>query len=204
VAARWAERKAVWSNSPTWRYLKRQRGLSAEIIEAASVAGVLREGPVGSAWFAHFDRGGAVAHVDVRGPTYKGSLTGGIKSLFRSSFKGPPLPRLVLTEAAIDALSLATLESLRSDTLYAATGGGMGPGTIAALEAMLVDIAMFPDALFCSATDANGPGDRFADGHQSLARKFGVPFVRRRPPIQGGDWNEVLHAQSIVWTSKET
>src|SRR5271163_3336585 len=76
VSARWAERKAVWSNSPTWRYLKRQRGLSAEIIEAASVAGVLREGPVGSAWFAHFDRGGAVAHVDVRGPTYKGSLTG--------------------------------------------------------------------------------------------------------------------------------
>jgi hypothetical protein len=80
----------------------------------------------------------------------------------------------------------------------------MGPGTIAALEAMLIDIAMFPDALFCSATDANGPGDRFADRHQSLARKFGVPFVRRRPPIQGGDWNEVLRAQSIVWTSKET
>jgi hypothetical protein len=25
VAARWTERKAVWSNSPTWRYLKRQR-----------------------------------------------------------------------------------------------------------------------------------------------------------------------------------
>src|SRR5271154_3756006 len=60
VAARWAERKAVWSNSPAWRYLKRQRGLSPAIIEAASVAGVLREGPVGSAWFAHFDGDGAV------------------------------------------------------------------------------------------------------------------------------------------------
>jgi Toprim-like/Protein of unknown function (DUF3991) len=156
------------------------------------MAGVLREGPVGSAWFAHFDHAGAVAHVDIRGPTYKGSLTGGVKSLFREPFKGPPLSRLVLTEAAIDALSLATLESLRSDTLYAATGGGMGPGTIAALEGLLVDIAMFPDALFCSATDANGPGDRFADRHQSLARKFGVPFARLRPSIEGGDWNEVL------------
>src|ERR1700677_830224 len=50
VPARWAERKAVWSNSPAWRYLRRQRGLSAAIIEAASVAGVLREGPVGRAW----------------------------------------------------------------------------------------------------------------------------------------------------------
>jgi hypothetical protein len=121
VADRWAERRAVWSNSPTWRYLRRKRGLSAAIIEAAAVASVLREGPVGSAWFAHFDRAGAVAHVGVRGPTYKGSLMGGAKSLFRLSLKGPPLPRLVLTEAAIDALSIATLESLRRDTLYGVT-----------------------------------------------------------------------------------
>ena len=39
-------------------------------------AGVLREGPHGSAWFAHRDETGAVCHVDVRGPTYKGSLKG--------------------------------------------------------------------------------------------------------------------------------
>ena len=196
VAARWAERKTVWSNSPAWRYLRRQRGLSPAIIEAAAAAGVLREGPVGSAWFAHFNHAGAVAHVDVRGPTYKGSLTGGAKSLFRLPLKGPLFPRLVVTEAAIDALSLAAIENLRGDTLYAATGGGMGPGTIAALEALLVDIARLDDALFCSATDANGPGDRFADRHQSLARQFGVPFARLRPHVEGGDWNEVLRAQS--------
>ena len=96
----------------------------------------------------------------MRGPTYKGSLTGGAKSLFRLPPKGPPLPRLVLAEAAIDALSVAAIESLRKDTLYAATGGGMGPGTIAALEALLASIAMLPGALLCSAADANGPGDR--------------------------------------------
>ena len=126
VAARWAERKTVWSNSPAWRYLKRQRGLSATIIEAASVAGVLREGPLGSAWFAHFDRAGAVAHVDVRGPTYKGSLTGGVKSLFRLPLTGPLLPRLVVTEAAIDALSLAAIEifaEIRSTPRPAAAWG---------------------------------------------------------------------------------
>ena len=116
------------------RYLARERGLPAAIIEAASAAGVLREGPGGSAWFPHLDGHGVVAHVDVRGPTYKGSLTGGAKSLFRLPPKGPPLPRLVLAEAAIDVLSVAAIESLCKDTLYAATGGGMGPGTIAALE----------------------------------------------------------------------
>ena len=95
-------------------------------------------------------------------------------------------------EAAIDALSVAVIENLRGDTLYVATGGGMGPGTIVALEALLVDIARLPGALFCSATDANGPGDRFADRHQSLARQFGISFTRLRPPIEGCDWNDVL------------
>ena len=106
----------------------------------------------------------------------------------------------------MDALGIAAIESLRRDTLYAATGGGMGPGTIAALEALLVNIALLPCALFCSATDANGPGDRFADWHRSLAEKYGIPFARLRPPIEGGDWNKVLCAQSeaIGRKSKES
>jgi len=157
---------------------------------------VLRQGPVGSAWFAHFDSKGAVAHVDVRGPTYMGSLTGGAKSLFRLPANREVLPRLVLAEAAIDALSVAAIEGRRADTLYAATGGGIGPGTIAALEALLAGMAMLPSALFCSATDANGPGDRFAGSHQSLTERFLIPFARLRPPSEGGDWNDVLRARA--------
>ena len=196
VAERWADRKAVWLGSPTWRYLARKRFLPSAIIEAASAAGVLREGPAGSAWFAHLNGAGSVAHVDIRGPTYKGSLAGGAKSLFRLPPSAQSFPRLVLAEAAIDALSVAAIESLRADTLYAASGGGMGPGTIAALEALLRAMATLPGALFCSATDANGPGDLFAERHRSLAEKFSVPFARLRPPIEGGDWNDVLHARS--------
>src|SRR5208282_3366719 len=136
------------------------------------------------------DGHGAVTHVDVRGPAYKGSLTGGTKSLFRLPPNESPRPRLVLAEAAIDALSLAAIEGLRPDTLYAATGGGIGPDTIAALEALLTSVAMLPGALLISATDANGPGDRFAERHRSLAEQFAIPFARLRPPIEGGDWND--------------
>jgi hypothetical protein len=196
VAERWADRKGVWPGSPTWRYLAWKRLLPSAIIEAASAAGVLREGPGGSAWFAHVDGAGSVAHVDIRGPTYKGSLTGGAKSLFRMPANNAPLPRLILAEAAIDALSVAAIESLRVDTLYVASGGGMGPGTIAALEALLTAMATLPGALLCSATDANGPGDRFAERHRALAEKFSVPFARLRPPIEDGDWNDVLRARS--------
>ena len=92
VPLRWADRKPVWPGSPTWRYLARKRFLPTMTIEAASGAGVLREGPAGSAWFAHFDNDGVVAHVDVRGPTYKGSLTGGSKSLFRLPPAAPIRP----------------------------------------------------------------------------------------------------------------
>ena len=97
VAERWAKRKLVRSNSPTWRYLTPKRGLPSMIIEAASAAGILREGPAGNAWFAHLDADGGVAHVDVRDPTYKGSLTEGAKSLFRlpPPHFGSLAPRLV-------------------------------------------------------------------------------------------------------------
>ena len=127
VAERWADRKAVWPDSPTWRYLARKRFLPSAIIEAASAAGVLREGPAGSAWFAHFNGAGSVAHVDIRGPTYKGSLTGGAKSLFCMPANNAPLPRLILTEAAIDALSVAAIE--KSSRRYALRGKRRGHGT---------------------------------------------------------------------------
>ena len=123
--------------------------------------------------------------------TYKGSLTGGAKSLFRLPPNNPLLARLVLAEARIDALSVAAIESLRGDTLYAATGGGMGPGTI---DALLVSMAMLPVRFY--AADANGPGGRFAERHRSLGEKFRIPFARLRPPIEGGDWNDVLRARA--------
>ncbi|MBV8419859.1 MAG: DUF3991 domain-containing protein, partial [Hyphomicrobiales bacterium] len=45
-------------------------------------------------WFAHRDGAGVVGHVDVRGPSWKGSLTGGAKSLFRLPAYNAPLLRL--------------------------------------------------------------------------------------------------------------
>jgi hypothetical protein len=112
-----------------WLYLE-GRGLPDEVLTVASKCDVIREGPHGSAWFAHRDPAGLVIHVDVRGPTYKSSLTGGGKSLFCfPRGKQARHGRLVLAEAAIDALSRAAMESLPNATIYAATGGGMGPRT---------------------------------------------------------------------------
>jgi hypothetical protein len=194
VAQRWARRPRLRQRSEAWRYLA-GRGLTEDVLIAAARCDVVREGPRGSAWFAHRDAAGLVIHVDVRGPTYKGSLTGGHKGLFVFPHAKPSRRnRLVLAEAPIDALSRGAIERSRVDTIYAATGGGMGPSTIDALKRLLLELKDSSRELFESATDANPAGDRHAARHEEIARNLGVPFRRLRPPIEGGDWNDVLKA----------
>jgi Toprim-like/Protein of unknown function (DUF3991) len=195
VQERWKERPRLRRGSPAWNYLTEARRLPAWLLTAASDADAVREGfsggYYGSAWFAHRD-GGTVCHIEVRGPDFKGSLRGGAKTLFRLRGVGNLAQnRLAVAEAPIDALSLAAVEGLRSDTLYAATGGGMGPGTVQAIERVLAEMAPLPDALVVSATDANKAGERYAARHAELAAAAGIPFARLTPTI-GADWNDVI------------
>jgi hypothetical protein len=190
VAERWARRPRLRSGSAAWAYLSGQRALTRPILEAAAAQDIVREGPYGSAWFAHRLHE-KVSHVEIRGPDYKGSLRGGHKVLFRFGRDLTATRRLAIAEAPIDALSLAVLEDTRPDTVYVATGGGMGPGTIEALTEILAQLASTPDAVVASAADANVAGDRYADHHAELAAEAGVPFARLRPP-EGLDWNDVL------------
>ena len=191
IATRWMARPRLRHASAVWAYLAGTRRLPARVLEAANRADILREGPYGSAWFAHRDDANTVTHVEIRGPGFKGSLRGGTKSLFRLSGAEPRHTRLVITEAPIDTLSVAALEGMRGDTLYAATGGGMGPGTVQAIERLLGQMAQCHDALLASATDANRAGERYAARHAELAAAAGIAFERLAPPT-GTDWNDVL------------
>jgi hypothetical protein len=184
-------RPRLLRGSAVWAYLAGTRRLGAQVLEAAQRADILREGPYGSAWFAHRDDANAVTHVEIRGPGFKGSLRGGTKSLFHLSGAGPRHTRLVITEAPIDTLSVAAIEGIRADTLYAATGGGMGPGTVQAIERLLGEMAQWPDALLAAATDTNRAGERYAARHAELAAAAGIAFERLAPPL-GADWNDVL------------
>lgn len=186
---RWASRPRLRPGSRAWEYLTGVRALPRTVLLAASEADAVREGAYGSAWFAHRDVAGEVCHIEVRGPDFKGSLRGGTKALFRLS-AGPSPIRLAVLEAPIDALSLAAIENLRRDTLYVATGGGMGPGTLHALRAALAGLRAAGSVLV-SAADANTAGDRFASQHQAIAAEVGVAFERLRP-TSGTDWNDVL------------
>ena len=107
-----------------------------------------------------------------------------------SAGQGRGVCRLAVTEAPIDAFSLAAIEGPRADTLHLATGGGIGPGTVSALQHAIRAIAGYPGARLVAATDANRAGDRYAERLVEIAAGSGI-LVERLRPIRATDWNDM-------------
>ncbi|MBB5577076.1 DUF3991 and toprim domain-containing protein [Rhizobium paranaense] len=181
---RWQARRSPWLGSATWRYLNGERRLPSFLLKTAIQGDLLREGPQGSMWAAHRDQAGVLTGWEARGPQYRGFASGGTKVLFRL---GPDSAmRLAVTEAAIDAMSLAAIEGLRKGTVYLSTGGGWSPTTEAAMRAL----AARSGVQVVAATDANPQGDMFAERLRALADNAGCDWTRLRPTEE--DWNETL------------
>ncbi|ODT14582.1 MAG: hypothetical protein ABS35_34275 [Kaistia sp. SCN 65-12] len=181
IPERWQARRKPWRGSATWRYLTEARHLPERIVRAAIGAGVLREGPHGSMWAAHIDEDGAITGWEERGPDWRGFATGGTKVLFRLG-RADAL-RLCVTEAAIDAMSLAALEGLRADTLYLSTGGGWSPAADMAIRVLVART----DVQLVAASDNNKQGDIYAYRLRAIAAESGCYAERLRSV--GDDWN---------------
>lgn len=192
---RWEGRRRLHRGSPTWRYLADERCLSGAVLAAAVWADAVREGPYGSAWFAHRAHDGHITGIEMRGPRYRGFTANGRKTLFRLPGSHGVITRLVVAEAPIDAMSVATFDQVRADTLYAATAGGMGPGTITALQELLAGMSARACARLVIATDADKPGDRYAAQLEAMAAEAGVSAVRALPHNGHKDWNQALQAR---------
>lgn len=188
LADQWKARRTPRRGSATWRYLSGSRLVPPDVLRRAIAADRLREGPYGSMWAAHTNDAGIVCGWEERGPEWRGFSTGGAKILFRLG--APDALRMCVTEAAIDAMSLATFEGLRDGSLYLSTGGGWSPVTDAALRAL----AARPGAMLVAATDANDQGETYAERLRVLAEHTGCAWQRLRPAAD--DWNEALHRKT--------
>jgi Toprim-like/Protein of unknown function (DUF3991) len=198
VVQRWERCQPLSRGSPAWRYLTGQRGVPESILLAAGMADAIREGPHGSAWFAHRDATRILTGIEMRGSEYRNFSAGGGKTLFRLPGGSGRLSRLTVCESAIDALSLAAFERVRCDTLYAATAGGMGAATIVALQQLLQVLAADPAGLLIAATDADIAGRRYAARLEDMAMEAGVRFDAILPPNGLNDWNDALRARMPV------
>lgn len=184
ISDRWRARRKPWPGSATWRYLHDKRSVADAVIRAAIQQDLLREGPRGSMWAAHVDDHRAITGWEERGPDWRGFSTGGSKVLFR--FGPPDALRLCVTEAAIDAMSLAAVEGSREGSLYLSTGGGWSPATDAAVRTL----AGRSGAQLVAATDANDQGETFAGRLRDIADAAGCDWLRLMPPAE--DWNDAL------------
>jgi hypothetical protein len=193
---RWQTRRRLHCGSPTWYYLTDNRHLPSCVLATAAEFDAAREGPHGSAWFAHRDNADRVTGIEMRGPHYRGFTADGTKTLFRLPGSRGAITRVVVAEAPIDALSFAALERIRSDTLYVATGGGMGPGTIKALNELLAELALRANALMVIATDADKAGERYASQLSEMAANVDLWVARALPPDGLNDWNDALKARA--------
>ncbi len=185
---RWRSRRRLSSGSSCWRYLSEVRALPSAVLRHAVDSDLLREGPKGSMWARHTNDAGVTVGWEERGPHWRGFATGGAKTLFRLG--APDARRFAVTEAAIDAMSLAAIEGLRRDSLYLSTGGGWSPIT----EAALGTLAARPGAVFVAATDNNAQGEIFAGRLRELAEKGGCAWRRMAPSAD--DWNEQLRTKA--------
>ncbi len=194
---RWTAHRPVAPCSPTWTYLTEERGLTSEVVLAATRADAVREGPYASAWFAHRDGEGRLTGIEMRGPNYRGFSADGDKSLFRLQLGAEAPTRLAVLEAPIKAMGLAALEGMRADTLYVGTAGGMGPLTLACLRQEMEALTRNPGAVLVAATDADPAGERYAVRLAELAGEAGLP-VERKAPVGHKDWDAVLKARGTT------
>ena len=187
IEERWENRRKPWPRSMTWSYLRADRCLPDFVIKSAIGAGLLKEGPYGSMWASHIDDDGVITGWEERGPNWCGFSTGGSKVLFRLGHEDAL--RLCVTEAAIDAMSLAAFEGFREGSLYLSTGGGWSPTT----ETALRRLASRPGARLIAATDANSQGESFAIRLREIADATGSDWLRLKPLAE--DWNDALRAR---------
>lgn len=185
---RWRARRGPWRGSLTWCYLRDRRGIPEAIISAAIRYGGLREGPHGSMWAAHLDGDGVVTGWEERGPEWRGFASGGSKVLFR--FGPANASRIYVTEAAIDAMSLAAIEDQQQDSLYLSSGGGWAPATVAAIRVL----SARSGARLVAATDNNRQGEVYAERLAVIAQEVGCDYQRLRPCAD--DWNEQLRTRA--------
>lgn len=187
IAERWYRRLKPYPGSRAWRYLAEQRCLPDNVLRLAIRQNRLREGPYASMWAAHCDASGAIVGWEERGPDWRGFSSRGSKVLFRFGPSGAL--RICVTEAAIDALSLAAIERCRLDSLYVSTGGGWSPTTEEAIRSLARRQA---DTLI-AATDNDEQGDVYAARLEAITAEVCCGFERLRP--RAVDWNAVLKAK---------
>ena len=166
------------------------RGIRPETL--AAYRAPIRRDRAGHLLFAHRDRNRTLTGFEISPPDgVRRFALGGTRSLFAlraASREG--IAALVITEGAVNALSLAQIDQCPPDHAFLSTAGA----PVAAQCAQISHAAHILPALrdIILAQDADAPGDRQAETLRArVERPERVRVSRRRPP-GNADWNDIL------------
>ena len=181
IETRWYRKNGLYPESAGWRYLTQDRCIPAGILQSPYLRKKLRQTGRGTVCALHRTIGGTMTGWEYRGSDYRGFSSGGGKSLFY--FGDRRSTRICITEAFIDAISLAAIEHRLSSSLYASTAGGWSPNTVAEIGLWSTRVEEL-----VAAFDNDDAGDRSAERLEEIAQASGCRFLRLTPQTQ--DWNE--------------
>ncbi|HBE67806.1 MAG TPA: hypothetical protein DDW52_06625 [Planctomycetaceae bacterium] len=191
VFASWTKARLIESHHG---YLIGERCIPAATIGDPKFAGRLRSDFRGNALFAHHNAGGLCGY-EVKNREFTGFSPGGLKGLM---FSRPDADdeTMVISETAIDMLSVAALEGT-SGRRFFSLAGQPSPAQISLLQSAAKKMpSNKPTALF--AVDNDDAGRRMAKFLRSALLPFCSEVLEHLPPVEGQDWNDVLKAQHIA------
>ncbi len=182
-------REAAPHPAPEWLL---GRGIRQETLDACRP--LIRRDRDGRVLFAHRDQGRALTGFEIGPPDgARRFATGGTRRLFavRAGTAGD-LEALVITEGAVDALSLAQIERCPASHAFLSTAGA--PSARQREQIGLAARTLPNVRTVVLAQDGDEAGERQAE---TLRERLQVPpritFQRRRPP-ENADWNDVVNA----------
>lgn len=164
-------------------YLK-SRGLSPATV--AAFAERLRLDERGNTAFRHDERDG-LCGWEKKNRGFTGYARGSSKGLFACRVgirPGEAVPRIIIAESALDAMSHH--EHDPRPGLWLSFGGGLSPSQH---ELLAYVLTKYPAAEVITATDADNQGEEFA----ALILAQRPDAIRARPPT-GKDWNDAINA----------
>lgn len=182
VLIRWALMKPY-----TGSYLTAKRCIEPHIIEAFGV----RQDERGNACIAHGDASGVVGW-ESKAEGFTGFAAGGTRNVSFTRIDREPLKRLVVTEAALDAMSYAQLKH-EPGTGYISTGGTQ---LSQAQREQLVRMMTKAGVPVVLAMDKDPAGEKMAQEVAAMAPP-GTQMLRD-VPTAAKDWNEALQADQAA------
>ena len=167
-----------------------KRGIRSETL--AVYRPMIRGDHSGRLLFAHRDRNRRLTGFEIGPPNgRKRFVSGGKRSLFAvCAGTAKTIKALVITESAVDALSLAQLDGCPADHAFLSTAGSSSRSQH---EQISFAATILPSVrTIILAQDSDTAGDRQAAKlHERLQRLPNITPTRRRPPASK-DWNDLV------------